>query len=208
MVPENIRKDVENLGVVGTYGDEPVPPTPGSLTPFEVGQTISGYDFGDVSNGDVSAEINAFLAGLTYDGGSNSTLVTGLGNSYLLFATDLSAFGGSGYALIAVIDSGDQGACPVYCTEDNSQSGTPMTITLGWQNLTDGKIMSNITLPTISTIYDTTPPSWNGILVGAVGAGPAPSTLTPFVKGQNINNGDYAVFDTTISNEDSFLSRR
>ena len=48
----------------GVSEDQPTPPTPASLTPFTNGQTIKGFDFGNVKNGDVSAELDALLLGL------------------------------------------------------------------------------------------------------------------------------------------------
>lgn len=46
----------------GANTEQPAPPA--ELTPFSAGQTIIGYDFGDVQNGDTSAEMDAFLTGI------------------------------------------------------------------------------------------------------------------------------------------------
>lgn len=45
LIPENIRKYVNILGVVGTYGDEPQPPQPTGLTPFKNNDSVQSVVF-------------------------------------------------------------------------------------------------------------------------------------------------------------------
>ena len=188
---------VQNIpgAVVSTqdhFDDGPIPPT--GLTPFEVGQTISGFDFGDVQNGDTNAEMDAWLAGLTYDD-YNHNLIT-FGDGSILMATDLSAGGYDGYAIVLTTGGVLYSTVAFY------------DYTSGYNGLTDGKFSIGQSV-TVDTIDDTTPPTWNGIFIGAVEAQPQPASLTPFYDGKDgehdatvINNGDYIVFDTSKGSDD------
>lgn len=121
------------------------------LTPFTVGQNATAFDFGDVENGDTNAEMQAFLDGLTYGQEEYVILLsaTAGGVTATLRAREL---GPSNYGLYAYM--GDTGA-PLY--------------EKGYKGLTDGKFAFGATA-TVETVNDTTPPTWNGVLVGAVEA--------------------------------------
>lgn len=150
-------------------GAEPGP-TPGGLTPFEVNQTITGYDFGDVSNGDTSAAMDAFLAGLDYsDGGvALCSISADKDENPLLTAFDASTEGGSGYGILNSGDIGNEGI--VYLTE------ATLGMSAGFNGLTDGKIIGS-TPKQISAVNAAQ--GWNGVLIGAVEGEPA-GGLTPF----------------------------
>lgn len=136
---------------------------PSSLTPFENGQTITGFDFGsEAINGQISSDMNAFLNNLP----NQQDIPADDGDYYLLpdyevnndIFTTLKAFdygvGNGGFALFAA-SSGHHDGQAVYSTEN------------GWMNLTDGKWMVGDSI-TIGSPVDATPATWNGILVGAI----------------------------------------
>ena len=159
-------------------------PEPSSLTPFSVGQTITGFDFGNVQNGDTSAAMDAFLAGLSYDEDGMCFLVS--------FSPDASILGmcepNEGlYGLVL----GEN--IILYANKTVAEYG----ITAGFSNLTNGKYELGETL-TVSILYGVE--GWNGILIGAVEAEPGPTpSLTPFSVGQTVTGYE---FDTSAQKAD------
>lgn len=169
---------------VGAVEGEPGP-TP-SLTPFSVGQTITGVDFGNVQNGDTSDALDAFLAGLTYDQGQ--FVFVNFGEQGIA-AADF----GDGTYIIAY--SGREGNAILYATKSGSYEPAGWTWNAGYQNLSDGKYNFGVNFEAVSVSSEQ---GWNGVLIGAVEGAPTPSTLTPFSVGQsitgfdlgNVSNGD------------------
>lgn len=144
--------------------EEPAP----AMVPFEVGQTISGYNFGNVNNGDTNADMDAFLAGLSYDGDDQCGLVS-FSDGYLVVALNLSAFGGSGYAL-SVSDHD----VPVFVYATEATTVMDISFTAGYQNLTNGVVL--VGTPVTVSQVNTDVVGWNGVLLGAIeGQGPTPS---------------------------------
>ena len=121
------------------------------LTPFLVGQSVTAFDFGDVQNDETSEAMQAFLEGLTY-GEDNMVILLSATAGEATATLRARMLGESTYALYAYM--GDTGA-PLY---EN-----------GYKGLTDGKFAFGATA-TVETVNDTTPPTWNGVLVGAVEA--------------------------------------
>ena len=166
---------------IETGGDEPVP---GEFIQFYKGQTITGIDFGDVQEEETSTGITQFLNGLegqyTQDG-MKELLSLGDGE-YGISAVDGSYYGGVGYMLVV-------GETVVYSTAVNiAGEGTwqmPFDTKLGFQNLTDGKFMIGKTVTVDDDPVDTTPPTWNGVFVGAI-TGSISYTITA-----NITDGSY-----------------
>lgn len=137
-------------------------PTP-SLTPISVGQTITGIDFGNVQNGDTNADLDAFLAGLTYTdmGGFDVCSIVGASNGAIAMAISTDD-----WYVITSVSGGD--AIIIYATAagiDLSSIGISDTSTLGYQNLTSGKIAFGTSVE-VATVSDEQ--GWNGILMGAV----------------------------------------
>ena len=130
--------------------DTPTPPT--GFTPFSVGQSVTAFDFGDVENDDTSEAMQAFLKGLTYGQDGEVILLSATAGGATATLRGKSFGEGNLYALYAYM--GDTGA-PLY---EN-----------GYKGLTDGKFAFGATA-TVETVNDTTPPAWNGVLVGAVEA--------------------------------------
>lgn len=129
--------------------DTPTPPM--GLTPFSVGQSVTAFDFGEVENDETSEAMQAFLEGLTYDQ-DNMVILLSATAGEATATLRARKVGESTYALYAYM--GDTGA-PLY---EN-----------GYKGLTDGKFAFGATA-TVETVNDTTPPTWNGVLVGAVEA--------------------------------------
>lgn len=143
-------------------------PTP-SLTPFSVGQSITGIDFGNVQNGETSADMDAFLAGLTYTEGSAVLLAKNDGGEEREF---LVAFSQGGLYALSL------GETVLYATQ-----AVPDFAVAGFNNLTDGK-WTDVDVIEIASVNPAE--GWNGILVGAV-VGQAPVTSYPITA--NITNG-------------------
>lgn len=184
-------------------------PTPTSLIPFSAGQTIKGFDFGNVKNGDVNADLSNFLLTKVPEGGSESTtgyFVIADGDNALIGVNLNSQVTGLGMVFIP------SGSSPIilYATQDFTVGG--ISGTKGFQNLTDGKYIisgSEIKAPTVSevsvNIEDT---SWNGTLIGAVEAEPGPTpppgplyTMEAFEIGDDLGIGAKIHFDTSKSSE-------
>lgn len=122
------------------------------LTPFSVGQSVTAFDFGDVQNDETNAEMQAFLDGLTYGQDEEVILLSATAGGVTATLRARALGGGSNCALYAYM--GDTGM-PLY--------------EKGYKGLTDGKFAFGATA-TVETVNDTTPPAWNGVLVGAVEA--------------------------------------
>ena len=128
--------------------DSPTPPTPGTLTPFQVGDIVSGLDFGGQKQEYThSSEMDSFLEGASY----GSLLEDANKN-----------------AILEVYDGGKAKILRVYnstiATEGN-WFNIYDTVN-GWSSLPD--TVSLYSSVEIYHVYDTTPETWNGILIGKV----------------------------------------
>lgn len=156
---------------IETGGDEPVP---GEFIAFEVKKSYSGIDFGNVVLGETSATMDEFLAGLDYED-----------DQCMLLAGDLSD--GTDYFLAAVyaeevhalLVGGEGDSVIFYSDKDDIDFGNK-----GWKNLTDGKFIFPFSYTVNEDgINDTTPPTWNGVLFGAI---EGEAGLQPIRDGQTL----------------------
>ena len=152
-----------------------------ALEQFQVGQSVTAFDFGDVQNGDTNEAMQAFLEGLTY-GQEGEVILLSATVGEATATLRAKSFGeGNLYALYAYM--GETGA-PLY---EN-----------GYTGLTDGKFAFGATA-TCESVNDTTPPTWNGILVGAVTVDTPVDTVKAgtysVATGIWTDNADYVVTD-------------
>ena len=180
---------------------------PSALTPFEVGQTIDGFDFGDVENGDISTEMENFLADVEYNNGSHVFLrgESPQASGLKLTALNLEPlYGISGYILGVELED----FVLIYSTLAGEMGGASGIH--GFQNLTNGKFtdLGDYANSTIQHIYDVDTSAWNGVLIGAVEAEPS-GGLTGFADGQTITGYDFgadAVNGATSNAMDTFIN--
>lgn len=151
-----------------------------ALEQFQVGQSVTAFDFGDVQNGDTNAGMEAFLEGLTY-GQEGYVILLSATAGEATATLRARKVGENNYALYAYM--GDVGA-PLY---EN-----------GYTGLTDGKFAFGATA-TVETVNDTTPPTWNGIFIGAVTDDAPVDTVKAgtysVATGIWTDNADYVVTD-------------
>ena len=173
----------------------PVPPE--VLTPFAVGDTVAGLDFGNYSDGDINPAIDEFLTNLTYP-------EEGVLNIVSLEPHEGSEFTGlqavniemlsegmfSGYGLIASVPN--LGDIWVYSTVAFEVEGAP--VYRGFQNLLDGKV--GILTCGVVELLDIASLNWNGVIVGEV-SGDAPIYSITL----NITNGTAQKIDGIVPNE-------
>ena len=146
------------------------------MTAFTVGQTLSVGDkiHFDTTKGD---ELATYLSGLTYDSGQYSLLLIGSATEYLM-AINLNDVGGSGYILSIYNYLASAEMDIIYATETGSVEGVG-SWTAGFNNLDENGDYT-IALQNegiISEINDTTPPTWNGIIIGTMEEAPASSFI-------------------------------
>lgn len=96
--------------------------------------------------------MQAFLDGLTYDENGYSDFLVGTGEDDQTYTLRGREFGGTSHHLYAAIGDGST-TLPLY---EN-----------GFKSLVDGKFVVGTTI-TVDTVVDTTPPKWNGVLIGAI----------------------------------------
>lgn len=184
--------------VVGPSGDEPTPIT---MVPFEVGQKIVGFYFGNVKNGDINEELESLLlaAPAMYEketvfvGGDNKE--TGFGALMLYHIVDEEI---GDLAFVGYSANGSGMPTVLYSTRDVDFEG--IQLTRGYQNLTNG-CYNCPTFVAEYVSYNIEDTSWNGNFIGAIEYKPGPTppaTLTKFTMEQaikgfdfgNVNNGD------------------
>ena len=155
-----------NVSVQDTFDPQPG----GELTEFADGMTISGFDFGqDAVNGEESDAMHDFLNSLPTSG-----IQPNQDDEYeLLPYTDdhavLVAHNSFGAWVLIAYDPEHYDGQYVYW-EGDPMSGGEIEVIHGWNNLTDGKCTFSGSL-TIGEPNDITPPTWNGVLIGAVTSG-------------------------------------
>lgn len=162
-VCDEVANDINGVYFGAIEGEQPVV----GLTPFSVGQYISGVDFGDVQNGDISEEMETFFASLGLNSGESLSLVTATDDILTVYAQD---FEGT-MAYVLTIGEG-----MVYSTMAFEST------VHGFNNLIDGKHMFSDSFE-VEVVNQAE--GWNGILVGAVEGQPVPVGLTPFSVGQS-----------------------
>lgn len=184
--------------VVGPSGDEP---TPIMMVPFEVGQKIIGFYFGNVKNGDINEELESFLLAApimdeketVFVGGADEKTGFGMLMLYHIVDEEIGDLAFVGY-------SADGSGMPIvlYCTRDVEFEG--LQLTRGYQNLTNGCYNCPAFAAEVVS-YNIDDTSWNGKFIGAIEYKPGPTppvTLTKFTIEQairgfdfgNVNNGD------------------
>lgn len=152
-----LRRSITRMASSNWIEEEGPQPGPATLTPFKVGQRITGVDFGNVNNGDTSSSIDSFLAGLTYDENNMCFLFTFSpdGSVIAMHEPDLNLYG---------IFLGER--VLLYANKSVSEQG----ISAGFNNLTNGKynMSEAFSQPyfTVSNLYGVE--GWNGTLIGAV----------------------------------------
>ena len=186
-----------NGALIG-MGEQPQP-GPVSLTPFENGQYIKGYDFGNVQNGDINEALEAFLLS---EGAEEALLVKGDGDADSLMCdimrNDQDERVG---ALFTFAQGYEQNVKVLYCTWSGILNGIP--VTRGYQNLENGKCIADNQYEV--SYFNEELEGWNGIFVGAILGEPGPTPPTPttttFSNGQTIYQGDKVYVDTTKASE-------
>lgn len=138
------------------------------MTAFAVGQTLSqeGKIHFDITKGD---ELATYLSTLDYT--QNPIMLLDLGNNNGIAAIDMSLFEGSGFAL-AIQDGTHLNF--IYSTAAQT---TPIgDVTQGFQNLDEnGDYTIYEDNLAVASINDTTPPTWNGVIIGTLEEAPASS---------------------------------
>ena len=181
----------------------------GDLSAFVDGpnNNYTGFEFlPDSVNGATSPYLEEWLSSLDYDDGSFSgidqELLLQISSVPGLAAYRMQYEGDTVYFLLGLISESHM--TTVYSTKAFTVSDfgpEPITATEGWQNITDHKLIdSSYTFTQNVVVYNES--NWNGRLVGKWPHGSAPTSLTPFELGDTIDTGDYAVFDTSISDSD------
>ena len=201
-VSGNTMEVKSNIAIVGS-----ATAVSAQTEPFEVDDVLgegSKIHF-DTSKG---SELDTYLAGITYQDGF-AVLIGGT-SDFSIQAFDMNVLGqggaGSGYLLMTSQGSGTV----LYASEAGSQE--EISWSAGFQNLDANGDLTLTSDTTIETVNDTTPPSWNGIIIskGEVVA-PAepeePEEDNSFAVGDVIANGDKIHFDTTANMVSDFYSQ-
>ena len=166
------------------------------LQAFAVGDILKK---GDKIHFDTAKEskLKTYLAGLTYTDGASMLFGT---EEISLSATDMSVIAGiSDCYVLAFGNSQTHEMIVVYANKSGSFSG--ITWDAGFNNLdNNGDVTLSLTSDTpIGAINDTTPPTWNGVIIGkTVSQHPdANIELSPFAVGDTLEAGSKIYFDTT-----------
>lgn len=197
IIPEDLWNGVV-IGTKNTPGPGPGP-TPSSLTPFEIGQIVKGFDFGNVGNGDTNLDLDAFL--LALEPSSEALMVSSDDYEQLLLCGRFDGSSESQPNVGIIMDNATQTV--LYATDDYYEHGEKYC-SKGYQNLTDGKYIlpGDVTFEVARMNEGVEDTSWNGRLVGAILGEPGPTpSLTPFELGQTLSNGDKIHFDTSKGDE-------
>lgn len=134
-----------------------------SLVAFAVGDTLSNGDkiHFDTTKG---SELGTYLQSLTYEQGVMAFLLQATSDDCAICAYTMN-----GVYLLGVVDSNSTDF-PTFIWSSDNITIESETISAGWQNL-DANNDITLTLNddrTIGTINDTTPPTWNGVIIGKV----------------------------------------
>lgn len=166
--------------VLGPSGN--VPPTPGEMVRFYMGQRVKGYYFGNVKNGDVNEELEEYLfsldeAAILVAGGSEEEF-----GALIAGADEIEEGHKVGVVYTATEASG--GVFVLYATEDFEFS-SDFRCKKGYNNLTDGKFICPEF--TVIEMNEGTDDSWNAKFIGAIEGEPGPSG-TVVTTGENIKS--------------------
>lgn len=178
---KQILLTVDGEPVIGPSGG--IEPVPVAMVPFELNQAIRGFYFGNVKNGDINEELEAFLANIDAE---MAAFVYNEANG-MLIAYNFEDEAGEIIRLIGY--SGDGSGMPtvLYSTWTGDLEG--IQLTRGYMNLTDGCFeCPAFTIQGLN--YEISDTSWNGKFIGAIvaGPGPAPSTLNKMRVGDVFSN--------------------
>ena len=178
----------------------------GGLSAFYVGQTLSN---GDKIRFDNTFNWNSFLSNLTYSPVGESLLIGRSGDpGFVILAYDtLRAELTEEQGYLIVLDDGDTHSLFGYSTIAIPE----LNIGVGW-NIQGGVIDSNYDFTiqgnmTITEINDTTPPTWNGVIIGIGGSATTVDladygitvTGTPIANDEIVVNYTKADFGTIVN---------
>ena len=146
-----------------------------ALEQFRVGQLINGIDFGNVSNGDTSDAMDAFVSNVDMEDQSSQILVYSEAGLYLARMTFNSV--SMLMAAYEELDGTDVNAI-LYATDNGEFNG--IQFVKGYNNVTGGKHLfgRNYTVTSANAAQ-----GWNGVLIGAVETQP---TFTPIQVGDSV----------------------
>ena len=143
-----------DLYIVGSATAIPV-----VTTPFAVNDELLEGDkiHFDTSKG---SELATYLAGLTYN--NDFVVLLGGTDNVSIQAFDMNAVAGTGgYLLMAQL--GTSGTPILFATEAGVQD--ELSWSAGFQNLDENGDIALATNTTIEVVNDTTPPTWNGVII-------------------------------------------
>lgn len=134
------------------------------LSMLKVNQRIGGFDFGNVQDGEISPEMENFLASVDISNGNLYELVA-LQQDNVEGSLSIGYIEGVHYlAFSTLVDKIEDKGVLLYLDKDDPDFGAR-----GWHNITDGKVgLVSSDKMRITYINDTIPPTWNGVLIGAV----------------------------------------
>lgn len=207
LIPENIKKDVSIFDITGTYDGGDVPPTPEfDADPFELDVTNIGYGLKIQFNTDKEEDLISYLRSIPSEEyfRYSAPLVDTDSHVFMLDAVRLEADGETIDGIMIVLD--EEIPIPIFSTKTIDFQG--ISFVRGFQNLdADGcySISAEISnSKVVEYLRDTTPPTWNGVLIGTKGSvEPVPSELIPFQSGDAITGVQFK--DMSVQELKEFL---
>lgn len=177
--------------ILGEYNPQPVPQ---ELIPFDLQDWFSGFNFGDAVNGQSSDDMDAFLNGLDFSESDELVLLGSDRGSLMAFN-----YSEQNAKLLIFLDAGTHALYSTADCELNPPQEEAIVVDKGWNNLVDGKYNTIQLVGPVAVINDTTPSTWNGVLVGKIAAEPpTPTGLTPFELNQSVSG---IIIDPTATPE-------
>lgn len=167
-----------------------------SLSAFTVGQTLNA---GDKIHFDTAKEdeFEAYLASLDYSQDSNQLLMSNENNNFYIQSTQIS----QGVYGVMLIDmgGGTQNFSIIYCNSTVQGIVTTPGFQYGNNALDSNGDYTLMWDYTISVINDTTPPTWNGVIIGTGGSATVTAPYTKTVELTGILATDNPVCDIVVS---------
>ena len=174
LIPDNIKKDVDILGVIGTYdGGEPVPPTPG-LTLFNINQIVEGIVVDPTAMSD--SDLSNFLDNATPQS-QEGILLNSNGQMNVIIDSENS--------VKFLIVMADENNIAVFAQAPITLEG--FDLSAGW-NLLDMSTQQATPLSQVTNLYaesvckiqyiDDTFATLNGVVLGAIEGQPQPTGTT------------------------------
>ena len=158
---ENLVSFISNMRIGQDEGGEPIV----SLIPFQVGDILSN---GDKIHFDTS-KVNDFASYLNTVGANDYLILLDYGDHSLdhalplFFVVDLSEMGATGKMVLSYNEQ------PIFSTYEGEVEG--IHLVYGFQNLDENddfelQDLGEYNEKPIFEINDTTPPTWNGVIIG------------------------------------------